>query len=145
MNKKIIAGLVATLFIILVVCCSIVAVTPKRVIDPTVTIVFTPRALNTQTATNTMTIQPTQTLTDEPTAIEPTVTLVIVATDIPELTNTIAPTKQAVIRATVRPVIIHRPTATPYIPTNEIVCKDGFIWPSPVRKGACHGHGGIKK
>ena len=25
----------------------------------------------------------------------------------------------------------------------QIVCKDGFPWPSPVRQGGCSGHGGI--
>ena len=81
----------------------------------------------------------TATATTIPTIQVPTVT-VIVATALP----------QPIIVPTLKPtVIVQRvipePSATSYIPSNTIVCKDGYVWPSPVRQGACHGHGGIRK
>lgn len=34
------------------------------------------------------------------------------------------------------------PSTSPASP-QQIVCEDGYAWPGTVRKGACHGHGGV--
>jgi hypothetical protein len=61
--------------------------------------------------------------------------------NIPALDNPIY-SPPASTPATAAPVAA--PTTTPAITGGAtIICKDGYVWPSTVRQGACHGHHGI--
>lgn len=130
MNKKILMysgiGLVG---LILVCCIAAMATgtTPSKV-EPTVTITNTveqPTATRIKEATPTSTIEPTATLANTP---------------VESPTNT-AP---AIIVVTKVVPSVSKPKATGIPQSDVIICKDGYVWPSKVRRGACHGHGGIR-
>lgn len=39
--------------------------------------------------------------------------------------------------------VVPAPAPAP-APGSGIICKDGYAWPNPTRRGACSGHGGIR-
>lgn len=95
------------------------------------------------TGTTSSKIEPTVTNTVE----QPTMT-VVQETPTKGILRAIAPTNAA--EPTVTPTVVVEPTNTPapiiqpVQPSGDIICKDGYHWPSKVRRGACHGHGGIR-
>lgn len=63
-------------------------------------------------------------------------------------TKTIIPTVTQILptQTTIPTVLQPKAIPTKIIPkTSTIICNDGYVWPSTVRKGACHGHKGIRK
>ncbi|MGY3380903.1 hypothetical protein ACVWYS_002860 [Arthrobacter sp. TE12231] len=44
----------------------------------------------------------------------------------------------------VAPPVVKAPPAVAPPVYSGIICNDGYAWPNPTRRGACHGHGGIR-
>jgi hypothetical protein len=75
---------------------------------------------------------------------------IVEATPTPTPTPTNAVVVPAEVVAPVAPPVVEAPVAPPaYVPpvappAGTIICKDGFVWPSTTRQGACSRHGGIR-
>lgn len=64
---------------------------------------------------------------------------------VPTATTQAAPaaTSAPATQATSAPAATAVPPTATAKPAGQIVCKDGYVWPSLTRQGACNGHGGI--
>ncbi|WP_197026157.1 PASTA domain-containing protein [Arthrobacter sp. 9MFCol3.1] len=83
---------------------------------------------------------PTPTPTPPPTQVAAKV----VAPVVPPVVKA-QPVAPPVVKAPpVAPPVVKAPPALAPPVYSGIICNDGYAWPNPTRRGACHGHGGIR-